>query len=254
MSLSLIGYKNFLEEAIITSTTESTSSPVINIADWLPYDWYKPNAIGTHEILIDLGIEKEVDYISIFSHDLGQTSSTVKLQYDNDGLGTWIDASNALTSDNGQVIFEVLTPFTKRYLKLVIDANVSIPSIGIVSIGKTIEMQTGLPVGFIPAHMAQENQYVNSTSDTGLLLGRSLIRKSNKTTISAKYVTPEWVRDVWVPFLNHAQQKPFFFSWDHEKYPEESVFCVTYKKIAKPKYTNVIYMSVSLKVEAWYEL
>ncbi|PHR57290.1 MAG: hypothetical protein COA44_06210 [Arcobacter sp.] len=254
MSLSIIGYQNLLETATVTATSEAVGFAIENLYDGLAYDWWKPAAIGLHYINIDLGSEKEVDYISIFAHNLGDTSSTVKLQYDEDGLGNWTDATTTLTSENGRVIFKTLTPFNKQFLRLEVDAQTAIPTIGIVNIGKSMQMQTGLPSGFIPPTMGMTNDYVNAKSDSGLLIGRSLIRKSNSTTIKANYVTPAWVRTTWMPFISHAQVKPFFFSWDPERYPDEAVYCVTSKKITPPKYSGSLHMNVSLKVEAWHEL
>jgi len=254
MSLSLFGYDNILENASITATSESIGFEAANIADWLPYDWYSPSTLGTNYINIDIGVAKEVDYFAIFSHDLGKSGATVKLQYDNTGLGNWIDATTALTSDNGRVIFEKFSEVTKQIFRIEIVAPSALPMIGIVSIGKSMQMENGLPSGFIPPHMGTQSDYVNNKSDSGLLLGRSLIRKSNGSTIKAKYVTPAWVRSSWMPFLKHAEAKPFFFSWNHVDYPDEAVFCTTSKKISPPVYSDSMYMSISLSVEAWHEL
>jgi hypothetical protein len=52
-----------------------------------------------------------------------------------------------------------------------------------------------------------------------------------------------------VPFLEHAKEKPFFFTWDKDNYLSETAFCWTERAINSPKYQDTLYMSHSLPVK-----
>jgi len=112
-----------------------------------------------------------------------------------------------------------------------------------------MELERGMESGFAPPTLARDHKYYTSVSEGGVFLGRSIRRITYSTKIDLKKVTPGWVRTTWTDFLDHAELYPFFFSWDTENHSDEAVFAWVNKKIAKPKYTDTIYMGVSLPIE-----
>jgi hypothetical protein len=66
-------------------------------------------------------------------------------------------------------------------------------------------------------------------------------------SISQDYVDPDWVRDEWPALVRHIEQLPFFYSWDNERFPEDSVFAWIERKPGIPHYTNPIFMAWSLQ-------
>lgn len=167
---------------------------------------------------------------------------------------SYTDLTTTLAKSDSEVIFDKFTQVNKRYYRLVVVSGATVPSISCVWVGEAMELQRGLPSGFIPPHLSLDNKYVNSKSDTGLLLGRSITSKYNKGSIKVNSVTPAWVRSDWQPFILYAETMPFFFSWNEADYPDEAVFCISSTKIKAPKYKDAMFMDISLDFEAWWKL
>jgi hypothetical protein len=121
--------------------------------------------------------------------------------------------------------------------------------IGVLSIGEMTELERGMESGFEPPTLARDHEYYTSVSEGGVFLGKSLRQITYSTSIDLKRVTPDWVRSTWTDILDHAETKPFFFSWDIENHSDEAVFAWVNKQIPKPRYSDTIYMDVSLPIE-----
>jgi len=68
--------------------------------------------------------------------------------------------------------------------------------------------------------------------------------------LSFDLLTPNYVRNSWDVFIQHAELKPFFFAWDYANHPTEVAFCWTDKKITPPVYSMPNFMKVSLRLKA----
>jgi len=263
MSLPKILYNNILEGATITCTIEDTNYPASNIGDWLPYTRFKPNTTGTADIIVDALSSVTADCIGIYSYG-SQLTTEFNLYYGSSASGPWTQIPiysyatimygfDPITiTQSGRVIMREFDSTTSRYWKIEVTNVTTATYIGVIAIGEALEIPRGLPSGFTPPHMDKRDAYTNSNGDTGILLGRSVIRKSGMLSFTIKALTPSWVRTYWEPFLTHTETKPFFFWWNTE-YENDGVFCVT-RKYKPPKYADAMYMSVSLDSEAWNEL
>ena len=87
----------------------------------------------------------------------------------------------------------------------------------------------------------------------GAFLGRSLYRKGNQVNIVTDGLDPSWVRSSWEPFMEHAELKPFFFSWDDDNYPAEAAFCWARSGIEPVVYGTPDYMRIALTCDALTE-
>jgi hypothetical protein len=118
--------------------------------------------------------------------------------------------------------------------------------ISIVNIGKALELPNGMQSGFVVPNHGYDDDIMNVVSETGLYLGRSLKSKGRKFTISQPPLcTASFVRNSWIPFLEHARLYPFFFTWDNTNYPGESVFCQSNGPVDVPSY-DTYFMKVNL--------
>lgn len=246
-----IGYDNLFTT---TGVTVTASSEVVNFEkenaiDWKPYDWWKQSALGTDWIRASFVSAKSADYMAISGHNLHEVGGSVRLQYATDGGTVWSYATTAVAPTTGKTIFVDFTSVSAADWRIEVITTTGQSLIGVASIGSMMELERGMEIGFAPPTLARDHKYYTSISEGGVFLGKSLRRITYSTQIDLKKVTPDWVRATWTDFLDHAQTLPFFFSWDIENHSDEAVFAWVNKKIPKPKYSDTIYMSLSLPIE-----
>jgi hypothetical protein len=249
----IIGYKNIAADyTTLTATTEAVNYEAINLTTWLTYEWYGVGSIGTNYVTWTFAESKPVDYIAIFSHNLTEASSTLDFEYF-DGVD-WLPLVTSLAASNSQVLMRTFTSVSSTQFRLKLTTGNTILKIGVVSFGEYLEMEYGNDGVFYLPHMQSKDKVMNGVSETGLLLGRSIIAKSGEASFRFSIATQTWVRNEWFPFMDHASIKPFFVSWNDDNYPDDAVYCVTNKEIPSPRFNEGEIMSLSLSCTAWHTL
>lgn len=159
-----------------------------------------------------------------------------------------------LAKSNSEVIFKTFESVNKRYFRVVVNSPTEICSLGVMGIGKYLEMQRGISSGFIPAHMNTKNKSLVNSSDGGLPLGSSVIRSEASLIASMEMLTVDWIRTYWNPLMTHAENNPLFFSWNNELYPDEAVFTMLDASKCTATYKDYAHMSVKVSGKAWHTL
>lgn len=246
-----IGYKNLFTTSgvTVTASSDQTNYEKENAIDWKRYDWWKPTTTGTHWIRASFASAKDADYMAISGHNLHEVGGSVRPQYSTDGGSSWSYAAAAVAPTTDKTIFVEFTSVNAADWRIEVITTTGQSLIGVASIGEMMELQTGFKSGFEPPTLARDHKYYTSVSEGGVFIGRSLRQITYSTSINLSMLTPEWVRTTWTDFLDHAQTKPFFFSWDTENHSDEAVFAWVNNSIPKPSYSSNIRMSVSLPIE-----
>lgn len=248
-SNAIIGYKNLLTTTggTITSSSAATDYDAENIADWRPFTWWKPTSTGNSWVRVSFATAKVVNYFAVASHDLATSGSTIKLQYSTNGGSSWIDATTENPGTDDMVIVETFDDITAADWRIYVSNPTTIAAIGVVSFGEGLELPYQQEVGFAPPTLSRDAEYLTNQSSSGLFLGRSIERTGYPGIISMSAIPQAWIRSEWEPFLDHAELKPFFFSWNDAEYSSEAVFAWTDGKISPAKYSSPLRMSISLK-------
>jgi len=244
-------YNNLMIHAdtVLTATSETTGFEVENLSNWNVYDQWKPSATISEIVSIDLGSSKAVDSFAIFGHSLADESASLAFQWSNDGSTGWTDLFTSFTPSDNNIIFKEFTSVTKRYFRIIANSAAGYPSIAIVFVGEKMTLEKGFRVGHMPTGLMDDAKTIQNVSETSLPLGRSTIVQPGKFTIPQTLLTPAWVRSDWIPFLEHAKSLPFFFAWDYDNNPDETVFAWTNGKPSAPvKYSHAARMSASIKI------
>lgn len=251
-TVAKIGYNNLFEDTTgtVTASTETAGYAKENAYDWRPYDWWKASAIGDSWVQIAFPSTRTVDYFAVAAHDLTTQGASIKLQYSTDSGSTWNDATTAASGVSNRVIFKSFSVITASYWRILVNAPTSVASIGVVAFGDRLDLPRGFPPGFSPVALARENTYQTSMSDNGQFIGRSVKRKMYKGAFELPQVSPTWVRNYWEPFIDHAETKPFFFSWDTSSHPDEAVLGWLDDSYTPPSYDSVVTMRIQLGFNA----
>lgn len=222
----IIGWQNLgaASGTTITSSTETSGFEDDNAVDYRLDDWWKPTASAA-TITFDLGSAQSVDYIGIAGHNLGTNSVAASWRYSTDNFSADDNEAVGWSPSNDSVQFKTHTTQSKRYWRLRLTYAGSDPSVGHISFGARYAPPVGARPGFVMPKYGTKNKYINSIGDTGLFIGRSLIRETYAAEIDMALLTAANMRTDIDGLLAHVLLRPFFLQWDNTNYPAESAYC-----------------------------
>ncbi|MBZ9674557.1 hypothetical protein [Mesorhizobium sp. ES1-1] len=245
-----IGYQNLLELGTVVASSEDAGFPVQNAYDWLTSDYFKPAASGTITLTLTLGAAKSADYFAFYGHDLYAHGGTIKLQYWNGSA--YVDCFAAITPTDGAPRLVTFTAQTSTLFRVVITCT-SVFAIAVISFGSALSLERGMYLNWTPPPFGRTTRLINSQSEGGAFLGRSIIAKGVKSSLEVRAASDTWMRSNWPAFVAHAEQKPFFFLPDNVGQPLECVFCWADQDIPAPAHVYYGYMGVTIPIRGLVE-
>jgi len=226
MGRPVIGYENLLENASsITVTSEAAGFERELAYNWRTFDGWRASASGTVHYTVDLGSAQNVSYWAVSKHTLGTNGGSIVLQYSTTGAfaGEEVDFGATVSpSDDTTIMQYVTTPINARYWRWEI-VSTPVSFFGVMSLGLAMEFVRAVRTGFQLPLSARKNKIINSRSEGGAFLGRSLVRQGFESSFTIELQTLAYGRTTWNDFIDHAELKPFFFAWN-TSYMEDSIF------------------------------
>lgn len=217
-------YENLMLDggATITFTTENSPDVHENAYDWDPTTFWTPDD-GTQSITAHFPTPVNVDSFGCYSHTLADNGGTIVLRWSDDG-STWHDAFTPVAPADTSPIYQRFDLTAHAWWRVQV---VSTPasSIGITAFGQEIALERGIMDGLTPPIVARNTRVTNSVSQNGVFVGRSFVRSNVRSSFSSDYITQQWIRDVWVPFIKAAELHPWFLYWNYSAWPFETCFC-----------------------------
>ena len=200
---------NWISGGTITASTTATDYFEAGPDNSLTYEKWQPTAVAaTWEN--DLGSALELDYCCIAGHNMGTVGTTLSVEYDSTGGGSWVSVlSQAITSD--MPIFAIFEPRTFQKWRL--NLTVAIPTISVIRFGSAMQMERPFYGGHAPLHMARQTLLRSNMSESGEFLGRTKQRTFGATSMAWSNLTAAWVRANWRPFQLATETEPFFIAW-----------------------------------------
>jgi len=92
-----------------------------------------------------------------------------------------------------------------------------------IAIGNHVQFPIGQHVGIAPPAFQRQAMAASNVSVEGSHLGRDVLGHTVSGTIDLEYLRESFVDDEWVPFLEHARTKPFFYQWDADDHELDCV-------------------------------
>lgn len=238
---AVIFYDNVFTEGTLTASSETADGAAENAVDGFTFDAWEPNQSGFATLQVQLGAAASCDYLAIHAHTLSSVGGTIELQGSNNG-SSWVSVAGPFSpTTNGPVVWQ-FTSASYSYWRIVMTATATL---GVLQAGVATVLPFGKYVGERPPTLNRIVRKVSQVSEGGQFIGRSIIREGVEYTITQDYVTPEWVRSTWEPFIEHAERRPFFYAWRVDDYPAEIAYLWS---IGDPEVNvaTVTYYSVSL--------
>lgn len=249
---SFIGYDSLFlrDDASVTVDSEDTGQEIDNGTSWFTYGggWQTSNP-STHTVTVSFAQTEVAQCFALHKHNISDLGLTVKMQLSQDGVTfTDISGSEQTPTDNTTLFFLAASSSTAPFWRIVITGHTTgTLRIAQIFIGPAFQVFQSPQVGWIPPNLALNDVFINSRSDGGDFLGRSLVRRGSKTGFTITPIPEAWVRQFWLAFMLAAEEHPFYYSWDNVNFPDEVAYCYTDGKIDTPRYVTHRHFTVSLK-------
>lgn len=242
---AVIGYDNVFTLGTLSSNSSPAGGEAANAVDGFTWDYWRPTDVDANVLTVDLGTAQSVDYFAFHATNLEAIGGTIRLERSDDG-STFVNVSGPHAPVKGRPFMALFNTVSARYYRVALIGTGAI--LGVVQAGQRLTLPEGVFVGESPASLNPDTEILNSNSEGGQFLGRSLIRKGAGDVIKQDRVTQSWARNEWQAFSDHAQLKPFFYGWRTVDRPLETMYAWS-RGDAKVAQGANGFMSVELSIE-----
>lgn len=166
---------------------------------------------------VDLGSSQTVGYIAIGAHTLGSSGASLTIERSSDD-SSWTEVMSVTPSNDAAIICQFIEA-SDRYWRITLPGGT--PEIGVIYIGRMLEMQRPIYSGHAPLTLSRTTTIRTSRSRSGQFLGQQFRRKGYETSVSFSNLKADWVRDTFEPFMEDARTQPYFFAWRPSQFPKE---------------------------------
>lgn len=219
---AVIAYDNVFTQGAVSASSETSDGAAENAVDGLTYDFWEGEGDTSGDTLeVNVAGGAACDYLAIAAHNLGSSGATITLQGSADGVA-WVTVAGPFSPNVDKPWLWRFPSATYAWWRVLILGGPC--RLGVLQAGLATVLPEGIYVGHQPAPLNRRPRILNNESESGQLLGRSIIRRGSAAVIRQDRVSPAWVRAVWNPFSIHAETKPFFFAWRHASFPEEVIY------------------------------
>lgn len=236
---SRIGYESItFGKTPVASSTEAGFSALAPLYP-TTYEYWKPSAMPA-TWAIDNGTEAMCDYAGVVGDIEG---TTIQVQSSNDNSTWTTEVEGVATKKVAMFLFQ---PVGQRYWRIRFVNGA--PKVSVIYIGLALTMQRSIYAGHTPITLSRQTEYSNNMSEGGQYLGRSIIRNGVTTGAAYQHLTADWYRANFDPFVKAARERPFFFAWRPDAYPEEVGFVWTSADIRPQNTGPRDFMAVSFNM------
>lgn len=216
LSHSRLGHQTYTRTGTASASTSATNFPASAPLNPLTYEFWRPTAMPATWTL-DAGSTVSVNYFGIAAHTLGSNNCAVTIQSSPDN-STWTTIDSISPTSDAPLMF-LFAPVSARYFRISITG--SIPSVGVVYVGTTLDMLRPCYGGLTPISLSRDTVIRPNRSEGGQWLGRTAIRSGSSMGVAYKNLENNWVRTSFRSFINDAVLYPFFFAWRPDNYPDD---------------------------------
>ncbi len=243
-----IAFDNLLARPDVTlsASSEAAGFEAANAADWKPYTWWKPTAAGDAWIDLDFDHTEVSNCLAIYAHDLGTNGAWVQLRHSLDAGATWLNATVPIAPAGTEAIYLRYLPLPAAKLRLFVHSPSVASRIGVLFIGPDFESERGCRVGFGPPALNRATSIINTQSQNGIFLGRSVIYQGVTVSLAFDFLSEDFLRETWLPFMIHAEVYPWFLLWDESEHADEACWCFS-QTISGSAFTKRTLLNAGIK-------
>ena len=216
----IIGFDNLVTPLNVAADLEELDFPAINLANpSTALKWVGITDPSAQHVTVTIASTDNIDYLAVARHNFGTQAIAVKPEGD-DGTGFAELAPEILPANDAPLLFRFV-PQSLQAIRLRMAVGNGAPSAAVLYVGKLLIVQRRIYVGHTPIPFGRRTQITNGRSESGNFLGRIVTGESRETLVAFSNLTPSFYRTEMEPFIEVAQETPFFFGWRPSTYPDE---------------------------------
>lgn len=232
-SRPLIGIDNILSRPDVTTSASSEASGGgfhNNAFDGVPYDQWVTTSGTDQWLRVSRSEPLSCNYAAIHRHNLGTKGGSYRVQYSTEvspvdsDPNDWTDALSWQTVSSDGTVMSTFNEISARHWRIGVQGSGSL-SIGIIHLGKTLELPKGPTPGFAPPEFAEVALLSTPYTHDGNPAPRSIIRRAAQIDLELDLVDDHWVRNYWLGFRRQVETENFFFMWSPYYYPDKVAYC-----------------------------
>jgi hypothetical protein len=260
LATPIIGYRNIAAAGTITATSEADGYPASNLSNpstalrWVAAEEGSPLGPPTADQYLACTITQvdPVDYLAIAVHNLGTGQNTVSVEGSVGGSPEWFELIEASIQANNDPIVFRFTPQSLTGIRLRIQpsplAESTTPYVAVMYVGKLLVLERGTHSEHVPINLARTTRVMNGKSEMGNFLGRVVLSESRSTSFALKQLRQTWYRSNFDPFVDAAQEGPFFFAWRPQAHPADVGYCTLSNDVQPSRSFDTGRFSVTLQL------
>lgn len=233
-------YTRDLLAADVSASSESANTPADAPLRPDTYERWQPTDSGA-TWRVDLGSSQPVDYVAIGAHTLATAGASLTIEYSSDDA-SWTQVMSVTPGDNAAIMCQFVE-VSARYWRITLPGGA--PEIGVIYIGRMLEMQRPIYGGHAPLNLSRTTTIRTSRSRSGQFLGQQYRRKGYETSISFSNLKADWIRETFAPLIEDARTQPYFLAWRPSQFPKETGYVWTGDDIVPQNSGTRDYMDVS---------
>jgi len=233
------------QSGTVTASSTATGYTASAVSTPLTYTGWKGASLPD-TIENDYGSSKTIDYIACYVRDIG-TSATIEPEYWNGSAWVSFGAAVSITKA-GPYAWMKLTGVSTAKTRLSVTGTTS-PVIAFICSGAATAFPCGIPPGFAPASLNQDDEFTNTFSEGGQILGSQKLRSSAKQSVSMDAISPSWVTTNWPTVRGLMNRNGMFFAFNPKDSADELIYGMRGKDSPSASYSSTQYMALSFTIE-----
>lgn len=215
-------FNNAFTQESITVSTAQPGFPIANALSGLTFDFWRPVTAAPAIIVANTPTPATCDCLGIAAHSLGSAGATITVQELNGGVWSTV-ASHEPTDDS--VIMLNFPSATPEDWRVLITAS-TIPSIGILILGKRLVLRAGILPGYTPMQWGQRIDALGGKLMGGQHGRKRIIRMGGEARIPLSNIERFWFEENMPDFIEHYDEfNGFFYAGHPDMRPDDLAYC-----------------------------
>lgn len=237
---------NVFQQGTVTASSENGADNgwLENAIDGLTFDAWEWSSTPAW-LSVTLTTAQPVDMCAIGLH----TGLTFVFQY-HDGTD-WVDLHDAVTTTTTAVHAVIFSEVTASQFRIYISDAADENILGIVMLGKSIQLPKTFHGGHAPIVLNRTTQIVRNRTENGFDAGVYSLRTGAATSVSIDNIKPSWIRENLEDLNKKLEICPFIFAWRPSTYPNDVAYCWLNSPIKASNNGTRDYMSLNFDVQAF---
>ena len=177
---------------------------------------------ANQSIIVSANSNKTINAICLGAHNLGAVNGTVTIATSASTSAAFINRATVTPATNNAIMVLLTSDLVVRRIRLTV--NSASAEIGILYAGLALVMPRPIFGGHAPITLQNKVNYIDSASENGQWLGRTITRRGYATSYTWSFITDAWYRLNFSPFVESTNLYPFFIAWRPDLYPDEVAY------------------------------